>query len=64
MLPYQIPQTVRFCAALFEGESGVRIIFSLSPRPGTPAKPAAKQGDRPLGTKFEMQAPGLKEEKR
>ncbi len=59
-----MPQTVRISADLFEGESGVRIIFNLSPRLGTPAKPAAEPGKHLLGTKFEMQAPGLKEEKR
>jgi len=50
MLPYQTLKTVRFSSVLFRGESAVRIIFSLSPRP--------------LGTKFDMQALGLEEEKR
>jgi len=33
---------VHFCYALFEGESAVRIIFSLSPRPASPARHEAK----------------------
>lgn len=48
---------MQFSLALSEGESAVRIIFSLSPTP-------SQAENRSLGTKFETQAPGLEEEKR
>jgi len=63
MTPYQSFKTVLFSGALFEGESAVRIISSLSPRPGS-ERTGSQVSDRSLGTKFDMQAPGLKEEKR
>jgi len=53
---------MRFAGLLFEGESAVRIISSLSPRPGFPDDHPGGRHDRKAGTTFEKQAPGLKEE--
>jgi len=46
-------QIVRFAGLLFEGESAVRIISSLSPRPGIPDKHPAGLQSRKAGTTFE-----------
>src|ERR1041384_7642853 len=62
MLPYQTLKLRPFCPALFEGESAVRIIFSLSRRPGPSPTTPSQAENRALGTKFEMQAEGLEEE--